>query len=135
MALCSAPYTDLPSRRDGLKLARHFSAGIVETRFPSSPVGTADSTHAMSKPAIPSVVPAGTPNFCPRIFPPLKCRAKFNASLRDTKCVQGADRGTALQSASRTNPGLHAPACAQGAWRTVAEPEMIGLDLVSRVSR
>ncbi len=76
-----APYTHLASRRDGLKLARHFSAGIVETRFPSSPVGTADLTHMMSKPAILSVVPTGTPNLCPRIFPALKCRAILRASL------------------------------------------------------
>ncbi len=94
--------THLAFRRDAVKLARHFSAWIKRQPNDRVPLGTTDEMFV-------------APTFCQSSLrdlmvdhakiPALKCRAKFNASLRDAKCVKGAGRAAALKSRCAATPG------------------------------
>jgi hypothetical protein len=78
--------------RDGLILARHFSAGIIE-ETQISPVGTTDWRPQFPRNTTKDMFgdefnrPYGTPSKHP-ITPALKCRAKFISSLTGRESAQ-----------------------------------------------
>ncbi len=72
------------SRRDAVKLARHFSAWTKRQPNERVPSGTTDEMFVPPTSCQSSLRDLMADH---AKIPALKCRAKFNASLRDAKCV------------------------------------------------